>query len=60
MRELQANIVKVMLAGISLVALYDILAINKGQSAIGLGKVAAGWYGGILARGSGQRPPTGF
>jgi hypothetical protein len=60
MRELQQNLTKIALAGIALTALYDILAINKGQSAIGVGKVFTGWYGGLLARGSGQKPPPGF
>lgn len=60
MNNLEATISKIALAGIGLVALYDVLFINKGQSATNLLKTAFGGYGAILARGSGQKPPAGF
>jgi hypothetical protein len=60
MRELQQNIVKVMIAGIGLTALYDVLSINKGRPLVDLTKTIFGGYGAILARGSGQKPPAGF
>lgn len=60
MHGVEATITKIALAGIGLVALYDVLFINKGQSATNiLGTVFKG-YGAILARGSGQKPPTGY
>lgn len=63
MRALQDSVVRVALAGISLVALYDILAIRDttGRPAIlGLMQVGFKGYGALLARGSGQKPPAGY
>jgi hypothetical protein len=57
---LERDIMKILMAGIALTALYDVLAINKGKSALDLLKTGFQGYGAILARGSGQRPPTGF
>jgi hypothetical protein len=64
MHEFQQNVVKIMIAGIGLTALYDVLVIGKkgqpGSSALAL--VQSFWkgYGGLLARGSGQKPPAGY
>lgn len=60
MKGAEATISKIALAGIALVALYDVLFINKGKSATDiLGTMFKG-YGAILARGSGQKPPAGY
>lgn len=60
MHGAEATVSKIALAGIGLVALYDVLFINKGQSATNLVKALFGGYGAILARGSGQKPPAGY
>jgi hypothetical protein len=60
MRSLEVTISKIALAGIGLVALYDVLFINKGQSANALVGTVFKGYSAILARGSGQKPPPGF
>jgi hypothetical protein len=64
MNQLLNSATRIALAGISLVALYDILAVGKkgnpGSSAYNLGSITLRGYSALLARGSGQKPPAGF
>ena len=60
MKELERDVVRVMLAAIAVAAVYDLFVLNRGTAVVALTKTGFQGFGGVLARLTGQRPPAGY
>jgi hypothetical protein len=60
MRELERDIVRVLIAALMVAAVYDLFVLNRGTAVVSLAQTSGGIVGGILARVTGQTPPKGY
>jgi hypothetical protein len=59
-KNLEADVVKVLIAAIGVAALYDLFVLNKGTAVVSLTQSSFKGFDGILGRLTGQKPPAGY